>query len=48
MFIDSGKINSSLGRETPVITNREELKKEAAREEWGKLIAHGWRRTEED
>ncbi len=27
---------------------RKELKKEAAREEWGKLIAQGWRRTEED
>ena len=48
MFIDSGKITSSLGKETPVITNREELKKDAAREEWGKLIAHVWRRTEED
>ena len=27
---------------------RKELKKEAAREEWKKLIAQGWRRTEED
>ena len=28
------------------MTIREELKKEAAREEWKKLIAQGWRRTE--
>ena len=27
---------------------REELKKEAAREEWKKLIALGWRRIEEE
>ena len=30
------------------MTIREELKKEAAREEWKKLIAQGWRGTEED
>jgi hypothetical protein len=29
------------------MTTREELKEEAAREEWRKLIAQGWRRTEE-
>ena len=29
------------------MTTREELKKDAAREEWKKLIAQGWRRTEE-
>ena len=29
------------------MTTRKELKKEAAREEWKKLIAQGWRRTEE-
>ena len=27
--------------------HREELKKEDAREQWGKLIAQGWRRTGE-
>ena len=48
MFIDSGKVTSTQGEETPVITTREELKKEAAREEWKKLIAKGWRRTEEN
>jgi len=47
MFIDSGKVTSTWGKEPPVMTTREELKKEAAREEWKKLIAQGWRRTEE-
>jgi len=28
-------------------TSREELKKEAGREEWKNSIAQGWRRTEE-
>ena len=37
-----------MDKESPAITNREELNKYAAREEWKKLIAQGWRRTEED
>ena len=45
MFIDSGKVTSTWGKEPPVMTTREELKKDAAREEWKKLIAQGWRRT---
>ena len=48
MFIDSGKITATWGKEPPVMTTREELQKDAAREEWKKFIAHGWRRTEED
>ena len=36
-----------MGQEPPLMTTREELKTEAAREEWKKLIAQGWRRTEE-
>ena len=32
MFIDSGKVTSKWGKEPPVLTSREELKKEAARE----------------
>ena len=36
-----------MGKEPPVIAIGEELKKDAAREEWKKLIAQGWRRTEE-
>ena len=47
MFIDSVKVTSIWGNEPPVMTTREELKKDAAREEWKKLIAQGWRRTEE-
>ena len=35
-----------MGKEPPVMTTREELKKDAAREEWKKLIAQGWRRIE--
>ena len=45
MFIDSGKIVGVLGKEPPILTIREELKIEAAREAWKKLIAQGWRKT---
>ena len=45
MFIDSGKILGVLGKEPPLMTTREELKVEKARDEWKKLIAKGWRRT---
>ena len=45
MFIDSGKIVGVLGKEPPVLTTREELKIEAAREASKKLIAQGWRKT---
>ena len=47
MFIDSGKVSSVWGKEPPIMNTREEFKKEAAREEWKKLISQGWRRTEE-
>ena len=47
IFIDSGKIVGVLGKEPPVLTTREELKIEAAREAWKKLIAQGWRKTPE-
>ncbi len=45
MFIDSGKIVGVLGREAPLMTTREELKVDTARDVWEKLIAQGWRRT---
>ena len=45
MFIDSWKIVGVFGKEPPVLTIREELKIEAAREAWKKLIAQGWRKT---
>ena len=48
MLIDSGKVTSTWGKEPPVMTTREELKKNAARKEFKNLITQGWRRTEED
>jgi len=47
MFIDSGKVISTWGKEQPVMTTREELKIEVAREAWKQLIVQGLRRTEE-
>ena len=44
-FINSGIILIVLGKEPPLITTREELKVEKARDEWKMLIAQGWRRT---
>ena len=45
MFIDSGRIIGVLGKEPPLMTIREELRVDKARDEWRKLIAQGWRRT---
>ena len=45
MFIDSGRILGVLGKVPPLMTNREELKVDKARDEWKKLISQGWRRT---
>jgi len=45
IFIDSGRILGVLGKEPPLMTTREELKVDKARDEWRKLIAQGWRRT---
>ena len=45
MFIDSGRILGVLGNEPPLMTTREELKVDKARDEWKKLITQGWRRT---
>ena len=45
MFIDSGKITGLFGEQPPVMTTREELKIDKAREEWKKFLAQGWRRT---
>ena len=46
MFIDSGKILGVLGKEPPLMKTREEFNVDKAREEWKKLIAQGWRRTQ--
>ena len=48
MLIDSGKVIYTWSQEPPVITTKEEFKKNAAREEFKNLITHDWRRTEED
>ena len=48
MLIDSEKVIYTWSQEPPVITPREELKKNAAREEFKNLITQDWRRTEED
>tara|TARA_Y100001933_G_C18548053_1_gene376133 strand:- start:258 stop:500 length:243 start_codon:yes stop_codon:yes gene_type:complete len=45
IFIDNGKIIGILGKEPPLLLNREEFKIEKAREIWESLIAQGWRRT---
>ena len=45
MFIDSGKITGVLGNQPPVMTTREEVKIDKAREEWKKFLAQGWRQT---
>ena len=45
MFIDSGRILGVLGKEPPLMTTREELKVDKARDEWKRLITQGWRRT---
>ena len=45
VFIDNGKIIGVLGKEPPLLQNREEFKIEEAREIWKRLIAQGWRRT---
>ena len=45
IFIDNGKIIGVLGKEPPLLQNREEFKIEQAREIWKRLLAQGWRRT---
>ena len=45
IFIDSGRIIDVLGNEPALMTTREELKVDSAKDEWKKLISKGWRRT---
>ena len=45
MIIDSAKITGVYGEQPPVMTTREELKIDKAREEWKKFLAQGWRQT---
>ena len=46
MFIDSGRILGVLGKEPPLMTTREELKIDKAREEYKKLLSQGCRNAE--
>ena len=45
VFIDSGKIIGIFGKEPPVMTTREELKIDKAREEYKKQLSQGWRKN---
>ena len=45
MFIDSGRILGVWAKEPPLITTREELTFDKARDEWKKLISQGCSRT---
>ena len=47
MFIDSGKVISTWGKQPPVMTRREEFNKDAAKEEYKNLIVQGWSITED-
>ena len=47
-FIGSGKVTSKWSKEAPFIKTREELKKDAAKEEYKNLIFQCWSITEED
>ena len=42
MFIDSGIVVSELGEKPPLMKTRKEIKIEAARNEYQKLITSGW------
>ena len=44
IFIESGRILGVLGKEPPLMTTREKLEIDKARDEWKKLIVQGWRR----
>ena len=48
MFFDSEKVIYTWSQEPPTITTREELKKNADREEFKNLITQDWRGTDED
>ena len=47
MFIDTGKIVSELEKEPPVITITISVEIDIAREIYKRLLAQGWKKTEE-
>ena len=46
MFVDSGIVVGILGSKPPLMKTRKEIKIEAARKEYQKLITSGWQVTE--
>ena len=47
MFIDTGKIIGYLGKEPPLMTTTVSVDIDLAREIYERLLAQGWRKTEE-
>ena len=47
MFVDTGKLVGVLGKEPPLMTNTVSVDIDLAREIYQRLLAHGWRKTEE-
>ena len=45
IFFDSRRIIDFLANKLALMTTREELKIDSAKDEWKKLISKGWRRT---
>jgi len=45
MFIDSGKIVETFGKETPLLTITVSVEIELAREIYERLVSQGWKRT---
>ena len=47
MFVDTGKIVGLFGKEPPLMNTTISVDIDLAREIYERLIAHGWRKTEE-
>ena len=47
MFVDTGKIVGSFGKEPPVMTTTISVDIDLAREIYERLISQGWKKTEE-
>jgi len=47
MFIDTGKIAGSLGKDPPIMTTTVSVDIDLAREIYERLLSQGWRKTEE-
>ena len=46
MFVDTGKIVSELGKQSPLITTSVSVDVDLAREIYGRLLSQGWRKIE--